>query len=170
MTYRKLNVHSTLRMRAERKKDKEMMISRGGATEAAITRKALLVHPTPSLGGYLWLCMPPLFCFCTSSPHPPLPVTRIDSSFFFPIFTDWGSDDSGLWDIKERSCNNEELGIWPRVMSSGPCSGLAALSSAVIMKCCDFNCNNSGPSATAAPIPGVDEPRVASSCSDLGHV
>lgn len=141
MTYRKLNVRSPLnrrrkmKMRAERKKDKEMMISRGGATEAAITRKALLVHPTLSLGGYLWLCSPPPLFFLHITPHPPLPVTRIDSCFCFPGFTDWGSDDSGLWDINERSCNNEELGIWPRVMSSGPYSGLAALSSTVIMKC-----------------------------------
>lgn len=112
----------------------------------------------------------PPFLFLHVIPPPTAACHQDRLFFFFPIFTDWGSDDSGLWDIKERSCNNEELGIWPRVMSSGPCSGLAALSSAVIMKCCDFNCNNSGPSATAAPIPGVDEPRVASSCSDLGHV
>lgn len=86
MTYRKLNVRSPLnrrrkmKMRAERKKDKEMMISRGGATEAAITRKALLVHPTLSLGGYLWLCSPPPFFFLHITPHPPLPVTRTSVS------------------------------------------------------------------------------------------
>lgn len=90
MTYRKLNVRSPLnrrrkmKMRAERKKDKEMMISRGGATEAAITRKALLVHPTLSLGGYLWLCSPPPPFF--SAHHPP-PTTSCHQDrllFLFP--------------------------------------------------------------------------------------
>ena len=42
-----------MRVRAKRHRDRDMMISGGGATQAAITRKALHVLPALSLGGDL---------------------------------------------------------------------------------------------------------------------
>lgn len=57
------------RAERERESDMEMMISGGGTTEAAITRKPLHLLPALSLGGDLRLCGPP---FAPAFAPPPL--------------------------------------------------------------------------------------------------
>lgn len=119
-----------MRARAKRERDSEMTTIRGeggGATEAAITRNPLHVLPALSLGGDLWLCSPHLFLYVPHSLSPPLSLLSrrgtarwLGDTSFPSLDYSRGANDSGLWNIKEWGCNNEELGISLRDTSSRP--------------------------------------------------